>query len=83
MQIVIDIPEETYHQIQIYGLWLCPRDKQALKAALKTGVVLPEKHGRLIDADVLRRKWVFDRADKEEIDEAPTILRATESEVEQ
>jgi hypothetical protein len=42
--------------------------------------VLPKGHGRLIDADALWKKWVFDAIGKQEIDDAPTIVEA-ESEV--
>ena len=57
MQIVIDIPNEVKEVFDkaskddIYG---CFYDYNSLIGnAIKNGVVLPEKHGRLIDADVL------------------------------
>ena len=78
MQIVIDIPNRIYKIVQNKTLNIM--DAEILEKAVKNGTPLPKGHGRLIDADVLRKKWVFDRADKEEIDEAPTILGATESE---
>lgn len=42
MEIVINIPEETYDEVKHYGLNLCPRDKEALKKAFKTCKPLPE-----------------------------------------
>lgn len=44
--------------------------------AIKHGTPLPKGHGRLIDADALWKKWVFDAIGKQEIDEAPTIIEA-------
>ena len=41
-------------------------------------------HGRLIDADALKQKWIFrgeaERGYQEEIDDAPTIIPAEEGE---
>ena len=53
MQIVIEIPEETYHEVAACGLRLCPKDESVLVDAVTNGIVLP-KHGRLIDADKLK-----------------------------
>ena len=48
MQIVIDIPEETYKGIML-GKW----DGNGLAYYVKSGTSLPKKHGRLIDGDIL------------------------------
>lgn len=54
MQIVIDIPKEIYdeiHEKNYYSL----KGKEALRVGVMNCIVLPEHHGRLIDADVY--KW--------------------------
>lgn len=38
MKLIIDIPEETCKNIQFYGLYLNPRDKEVLEKALKKAV---------------------------------------------
>lgn len=43
---------------------------------IREGTILPKGHGRLIDADALWKKWVFDTIGKQEIDGAPTIIEA-------
>ena len=71
MQIVIDISEDDYRKVQ---------DGRAsvsmMRKAIRNGTPLPKGHGRLIDADALWKKWVFDAIGKQEIDEAPTIIEA-------
>lgn len=52
MQIVINIPEWIYTQIQDIGLNNYTLTKYTANA-IRQGIVLPEKHGRLIDADRL------------------------------
>lgn len=54
MQIVIDIPEETYKNVRMYGTYLNPRDKSNLEKALENGTPLPKGHGRLIDMEYLK-----------------------------
>ena len=49
MQIVIDIPENSYNQIR-EGFYEENTGKMAI--AIIDGVILPKKHGRLIDADI-------------------------------
>lgn len=69
MQIVIDIPEETYHEVCWRGLSLCPRDKVNLVKAIRNGTPLPKGHGRIGDLDALEKEgyktvWCpFDKAD--------------------
>ena len=41
MKIVIDIPEEAYKKIQMYGTYLNPKDKNNLEKALKNSTPLP------------------------------------------
>jgi hypothetical protein len=50
MQIVIDIPEETYEY------WKNHSHEYVLAEAIKNGTPLPKGHGRLIDADALEKK---------------------------
>lgn len=42
MKITIDLPEETYKEIKLHGLYLCPRDCSALEKALSNSVVIDE-----------------------------------------
>lgn len=51
MQIVIDIPEETYERIKDF--YKTHETVEAIYSYIVYGTVLPEKHGRLIDADSL------------------------------
>lgn len=50
MKIVIDIPEILYTKIQNGKA-----DKRTLETVILHGTPLPEGHGRLIDADVLKK----------------------------
>ena len=96
MQIVIDIPEETYEY------WKEHSYEYVFAQAIKDGVVLPKGHGRLIDADVFEKRlmdarsyYIGEKADDfdlrfaaglksaaERLVDAPTIIEAdtTESE---
>lgn len=58
MQIVIDIPESFYHEINELqsGVDLKAYQSIALIDCIKDGTPLPKGHGRLIDADKLNRK---------------------------
>lgn len=60
MQIVIEIPEESYE-------YICNGsetsiDESNVVMAVRNGTPLPKRHGRLIDADKLNRKkkYLFD-----------------------
>ena len=79
MQIVIDVNEHIYKQImadsEVYVLDN-EVDRILIENAIYAGTPLPKHHGRLIDADALWKKWVFDAIGKQEIDEAPTIIEA-------
>ena len=52
MQIAIDIPDDIYHHIAVFRHFSI-YDKKYLIDAFKNCTVLPENHGRLIDADSL------------------------------
>ena len=54
MEIVIDIPEESY-KATCDGCML-PPDVENVVQGIKNGIPLPEHHGRLIDADALLDK---------------------------
>lgn len=56
MQIVIDINEEDYNDLTLTGENTIPLSALLrLREALRNGTPLPKGHGRLIDADELRR----------------------------
>ena len=74
MKLVINIPEEYYKTLHNIPDAISTADM----LLIKYGTPLPEHYGRLIDADALWRKWVFDAIGKQEIDEAPTIIPAEE-----
>lgn len=83
MQIVIDIPEEVKHNVNAYGLSLCPRDKEQLINAIKNGTPLPKGHGRLIDADDVKSYFSDREGDDftafhfyDAVESAPTVIDA-------
>ena len=84
MQIVIEIPENTYNLI-VRGEE--NRDfvyKSDLMRAILEGIPLPKGHGKLIDADALNRKDVnCANVPMNFIDTAPTIIEADKSESEE
>ena len=53
MKVVIDIPESIIEHIKDGSFGARPNDKYLLAYAAMEGIRLPEKHGRLIDADAL------------------------------
>lgn len=53
MQIVIDVPEETYQDILKNG-FIYDEDNEVVTHAIKNGTPLPKGHGRLVDADKLK-----------------------------
>lgn len=55
MKMIIEISEGTYNVIK-----KDPFLNGEVHAAIKNGIVLPEKHGRLIDADAFERRCMFD-----------------------
>ena len=82
MQIVIDIPEETYKRTKFYHEFRDLNDCVITLKAIDNAVPLPEGHGRLIDGDKLER-WVTENYSEGEqlavdISDAPTVLAADE-----
>lgn len=83
MQIVINIPEETY-------IHLCNGGSIGasllIEYAIANGTVLPKGHGRIGDLDrlynVFEKNVVSADAFKELFDNAPTIIEADRSEEE-
>lgn len=85
MQMVIDIPEETYKEIK-EGFY--DKNTRKMSIAIGNGIPLPKGHGRLIDADEFHHiledmpirdndKWFnwLQRA-RNRLADAPTIIEA-------
>lgn len=74
MQIVIDISEEMYKWVNDVNKFSDDYGTGDFVDLIRNGIQLPKGHGRLIDADAFKYnlKW------NENIDNAPTILEATE-----
>ena len=88
IELVIKIPEETYKDIQSRdwkngGRWYSDEWK-----AIHNGTPLPKGHGRLIDADELKKHKYHDSNRHEkavsvaQIDWQPTIIEVDEAESE-
>ena len=77
MKIVIDIPEILFEKIQNRKA-----DKRTLETVIKCGTPLPKGHGRLIDADELKKHKYHDNYRYEnavsiaQVDWQPTIVEA-------
>ena len=82
IELVIKISEEEYVRIQSMDWKNGDRIYDEAERAIHYGTPLPKGHGRLIDADALWKKWVFDAIGKQEIDEALTIIEADKAESE-
>ena len=54
VEVVIKIPKEEYDYIQLYGSIKPFSAKQIIN-----GTVLPKGHGRLIDADKLKERYLY------------------------
>jgi hypothetical protein len=84
MQIVINIPEEEYKYIK--EIYEHSHTVEATYSYIYHGTPLPEHHGRLIDADELKKHKYHDSDRFEnavavaQIDLAPTIIEESESE---
>lgn len=77
-RIVIDIDENMYQQIKgMENLILKNPTFKSLELAVLEGKVLPEHHGRLIDADVLVDGMEDDYEFCEAVNATPTIIPAT------
>lgn len=83
MKIVIDIPDEIYKDIESRDWKNTIWARDSLMRYIHEGVVLPKHHGRLIDANALYNDLEFPskrfgEVFKEILDDAPTIIEATE-----
>lgn len=74
MQIVIDIPDEIYKDIESRDWKNTIWARDSLMRYIHEGVVLPKHHGRLIDADRLMR--VDHIILESQVDNAPTVIDA-------
>lgn len=82
MEIVIDIPEDTYKRHK----WRVNNDMcTELDILVANGTPLPKGHGRLIDADKLKFYEIDEiggeynpylGCSKEQVDQAPTIIKS-------
>ena len=79
IELVIKIPENIYRQIQALARngYFEPDICGNSMRRIANGTPLPEHHGRLIDADILRNNWYWSSKEKIEIDNAETIIPAT------
>ena len=78
MKLIIDISERAYESIKSCGYVSC--DFNMIKA-IREGIPLPKGHGRLVDADTLKKKafsqdWFENIVNVEDIDNVPTIVEA-------
>ncbi len=95
IELVIKMPKETYNHIMSMQFFVpgARHGKTTLEKilnAIRTGTPLPKGHGRLIDADALdittvitddySGNEVLDVVLQEDINDAPTIIEADESE---
>ena len=88
MQIVIDIPKDEYN-IAKYGQY-GNINVDVVRKAIANGIPLPKGHGKLFDVNDLdittietddySGNEILDVVTKEDLDEAPTIVPADESE---
>lgn len=74
MQIVIDLPNSLYANLQKIKNGSIASGR--ILKIVKDGTVLPKGHGRLIDGDALRKKWIFGNVERSTIDDAPTVIEA-------
>ena len=56
MQIVIDIPEETYQDVLKNG-FIYDEDNEVVTHAIKKGTPLPKGHGDLVDRDAINERF--------------------------
>lgn len=77
MQIVIDIPKDTFEKIREFdGKHDVLIDREKLYEAIQNGTPLLKGHGRLIDADVLVDGMEDDYEFCEVVNATPTIIEA-------
>ena len=81
MQIVIDISDEKYNDIQAMD-WKNPIWAGEVTTAIHKGTVLPEHHGELIERDKVIKSLIDYVNGKKTlgqcVDNVPTILETTE-----
>ena len=89
MKIVIELDEILYGEFLTYGIVGLNVDNQIeISKAIRKGTLLPEHHGRLIDADALDLEKEVNMADDWKtaheiancVKYAPTIIEGSESE---
>ena len=91
MQIMVELNKELYNALQknyilIGGMRGGKTLLTGLLSAIANGTPLPDKHGRLIDADALKihrcddsaTRATFDFVYEDDIEDAPTIIEASE-----
>ena len=83
MQIIIDIDENVFTRLFDNGTEdyaIVNDDLFAIAKSIRKGTPLPKGHGRLIDADAYKEAWFNSRQFEPMLllDEAPTIIEATE-----
>lgn len=77
MHIVIDIPDGCYEELNNGQFPI--QDAYRLVSWIKEGIPLPKGHGRLIDADELKK--VINQFDYyDQVSDAQTIIEANEEE---
>lgn len=83
MKIVIDIPEEAYIEIINDTIIMSLDTQVSVINAIQDGTPLPKGHGRLIDADSMKRIDAIQRGDfnsiesiRAWIDIMPTVVEA-------
>lgn len=79
IKLVIEMPEDVYTRTFDNGVPISLADGIVIDRAIRTGTVLPDKHGRLIDADRMKTRTNIDMAEKW-IDFQETILEADKAE---
>ena len=92
MQIVINIDDEDYDDITLTGENTINIGVLLdLREAVRNGTPLPKGHGKLIDADAMKKHYpimendfgmVFNEHLHKELDNEPTIIEADRSEEE-
>ena len=85
IEVVIKIPERIHYGIEKGITVNGSKASQILIDAVKNGIPLPKGHGRLIDADAIKKHYpimendfgmVFNEHLHKELDNEPTIIKA-------
>ncbi len=86
MELIIDIPEETYNAV-MGDEWIDSEYIYNIINSIQNGTPLPEGHGKLIDSDVLcdyfwdNRSKLYTHKDlRIAVDRQPTIIEADKGE---